>query len=294
MTLWRIHLKPDADGVDPCEFCLEKNILGFGWPVESHLPLDWDAYYKLGEAEYGDKSWRGNLKAIREDMKDDDLCWARDRNGKYYLGRVEGVWKYCGHQEEYRKADIVNVRPCRWFPTGEVDSVPGKVVNAFILGRTLQRVGGKTASFYSRFRYNELCGEEIYSLGRNALDFFELIRSEGCEDIVGIYLQEERGYRIIPSSCKRDTAKTEFILKNRKGERANVQVKQGEKNLNRDDYNDPLCDWFLFTTQGEYIGGEHPRVYCLNPDKMKEFAFKNRALMPDRIQEVIRFIESVS
>lgn len=147
-------------------------------------------------------------------------------------------------------------------------------------------------SFYSRFLYNELCGEEIYPLGRNEPDFFALIRSEDCEDIVGIYLQEERGYRIIPSSCKRDTVKTEFILKNRKGERANVQVKQGWENLNRDDYNDPSCDWFLFTTKGWYTGRKYSRVYCLSPDKMKEFAFKNRAMMPDRIQAFIRFIKS--
>ena len=291
MTLWRIHLKSDGDR--PTEFCLERNILGMGWPVESHLPLDWDAYYKLGEVEYGDRSWRGNLRAIHEGMKCGDLCWARDiSKGIYYIGRVEGEWEYRGHEEEYRNADIVNVRPCRWFPAGEADSVPGKVLNAFRPERTLQRVGGETASFYSRYLYNERFGRQIYALDHDELDLLALVGPEDCEDIVGIYLQEKLGYRMIPSSCKHATAKTEFILKNQEGKRANVQVKQGWVNLDRDYYNDPSCDWFLFTTQGQYTGSEHSRVHCLKPDEMRDFAFNNRNLMTQRVQTFISFIES--
>lgn len=129
MTLWRIHLK--SDGIKPAEFCLQMGILGMGWRVESNLHLDWDAYYKLGEVKYGDTSWRSNLTALHQGMKCGDLCWARDRNGKYYIGRVEGEWKYLGHKEEYERADIVNVRSCRWSTAVEADSVPGKVLNAF-------------------------------------------------------------------------------------------------------------------------------------------------------------------
>ena len=221
-----------------------------------------------------------------------------DTNGKYYIGRVEGKWEYRGHKEEYRNADIVNVRPCRWFPAGEADSVPGKVLNALRAGRTLQRVWDKwdkTASFYSKCLYNERCGRQIYDLsGHDAPDLLTLVGPEDCEDIVGIYLQEERGYRMIPSTCKHDTVKTEFILKNREGKRANVQVKQEDKPLDMDDYNDPSCDWFLFNTQGQYKGSEHPQVHCLSPHDMCEFAFNNRTLMPERILRFIRFIESVS
>ena len=297
MTLWRIHLK--TDGVSPAKFCLERDILGIGWPVESYLPLDWDAYYKLGEAQYGDRSWRSNLRAIHEGMKDGDLCWARDRNRKYYIGRVEGEWEYHGHEEEYRNADIVNVRPCRWFLAGEADSVPGKVLNAFRPGRTIQRVWNKTALFYSRYLYNELYnerfGRQIYDLSdHDELDLLALVGPEDCEDIVGIYLQEKLGYRMIPSSCKHATVKTEFVLKSREGTRANVQVKQGWENLDMDDYNDPSCDWFLFTTQGQYTGREHSRVHCLSPDDMRGFAFDNRNLMTQRVQTFISFIESVS
>ena len=300
MTLWRIHLKPD--GVDSVEFCLERNILGMGWWVESCLPLDWDTYYKLAEAKYVDTSWRSNLMALHGRMKYGDLCWTRDRNGKYYLGRVEGEWEYCGHKEEYENADIVNVRSCQWFRAGEADSVPGKVLNGFRPSRTVQRVWNKTALFYSRYLYNKLYnehfGRQIYDLsGHDELDLLALVGPEDCEDIVGIYLQEKLGYRMIPSSCKHATVKTEFILKSQEGKRANVQVKQGWVDLNRDDYDDyddPLCEWFLFTTQGKYTGREHRQVHCLSPDDMRHFAFNNRNLMTQRVQTFIRFIESAS
>ena len=293
MTLWRIHLKSDGDR--PTEFCLDRHILGIGWQVDCRQPLDWDTYYKKGEEKYGDRGWRSNVRAIHEGMKDGDLCWARDRNGKYYIGRVEGEWEYHGHEEEYRNADIVNVRQCRWSRAVEADSVPGKVLNGFRASRALQRVPDKTASFYSRFLYNERCGGQIYDLSsHDAPDLLKLVGSEDCEDIVGIYLQEKLGYRMIPSSCKRATVKTEFILKNREGKRANVQVKQGWDNLDRDYYNDPSCDWFLFTTQGQYTGGEHSRVHCLKPNDMREFAFDNRNLMTQRVQAFISFIESAS
>lgn len=45
-----------------------------------------------------------------------------------------------------------------------------------------------------------------------ALDLFALGASEDCEDIVAIYLQARFGYRLIPSTCRHDTPKTEFVL----------------------------------------------------------------------------------
>ena len=77
------------------------------------------------------------------------------------------------------------------------------------------------------------------------LDLFDLIFPEDCEDIVGIYLQEKQGYRLIPSSCKLDTVKTEFVLKTAEG-KAHVQVKQGNVDLHIDEFEyDPCdpCEW---------------------------------------------------
>ena len=299
-TIWRLNIKPDAEkGVDPRMFCIDRNILGIGWPADSPVdtdtPLDWDAYYNLGMEQYyneRDKGWWPGVNAIHNRMKIDDLCWTRDWDGNYYIGRIEGGWEYRS-TPDYLAADIVNVRPCRWFQTCGVDSVPGKVLNSFRAGRTVQAVDDETVSFYSRLRYNVLSKEAAYNLpGDVRRDLFALIWPEDCEDIVGIYLQEKHGYRLIPSSCKLDTDKTEFILKTAEGKQAYVQVKQGNVDLNADEFKHDRSnphDWRLFTTNGRYTGRRRNHLHCFSPDGMRDFAMANRALMSDRVQTFIDF-----
>jgi len=166
------------------------------------------------------------------------------------------------------------------------------VLNSFRAARTVQAVYDDTSSFYTMLKYNQLSREAFYDLSVNKrLDLFALISPEDCEDIVGIYLQEKLGYRLIPSSCKKDTLKTEFVLKTPEG-KAHVQVKQGYEDLNMDDFEydpgDP-CEWFLFTSNGQYLGRGHDHLHCLNPDDMREFALANRDLMSSRVQTFIDF-----
>ena len=60
MNVWRITIKTDAvEGVDPRRFCLERNILGVGWPVDGPQSLDWDTYHALGTAKYYDDGDKG-------------------------------------------------------------------------------------------------------------------------------------------------------------------------------------------------------------------------------------------
>ena len=292
--VWRLHLRSAAmEGVDPSKFCVKRHILGVGWPVCQKETLDWDTYCILGEKEYGDKGWRAALRAVGKRMAVDDLCWSRDQDGNYYIGKIEGHWEY-RFTPEYRNADIVNIRPCTWFRIGGVDSVPGKVLNNFRAPGTVQRIYDETAALYSKWKYNQLSGTAHYTLpGIDKPNLFSLISTEDCEDIVGIYLQETHGYRLIPSTCKLDTLKTEFVLRKATG-KAHVQVKQGNIVLDRDDYrdNDPcdLCDWFLFTTCGRYTGRIYGHVHCLCPEEMRDFATNNRHLMSKRVQGFISFL----
>ena len=297
-TIWRLNIKTGAEeGVDPRMFCIDRNILGIGWrvPVDPDTPLGWDAYEDLGMEEYykeGDKGWWPAVNAIHNRMKIGDLCWTRDWDGNYYIGRIAGGWEYRS-TDDYRKADIVNVRPCRWFQAGGADSVPGKVLNSFRTGKTVQAVHNDTSISYSKLKYNQLSNEDAYSLPSDVkLDLFDLIFPEDCEDIVGIYLQEKQGYRLIPSSCKLDTVKTEFVLKTAEG-KAHVQVKQGNVDLHIEEFEyDPCdpCEWYLFTTDGRYIGTGHDHLHCIEPDDMRDFALANQKLMSDRVQTFIDFL----
>ena len=298
-TIWRLNIKPKANiGVDAHEFCIRNSILGIGWQVQVSDPVpDWETYYSLGMKKYydpGDKGWWPAINAIRNRMAVRDLCWTRDREGNYYIGKVTGSWKYFSG-DDYCNADIVNVRDCKWFKTGTVDSVPGKILNSFRFQSTIQAVSGDASNFYSKLVYNSLSGEDEYDLSHDAKgDFFDLLQPEECEDIVGIYLQEKHGYRLIPSTCRRDTMKAEFVLR-KVGRKALVQVKQGNQTLDTSDFNDDPNDplrWFLFATSGEYVGGDRDHVSCLDPEEMRTFAMKNRALMPRRIQTIIDFFKS--
>ena len=301
MRIWRLNISPASEsGVDPRRLCIENNILGVGWPVDDDAPLDWNTYYRLGCETYynqGDNGWWPAVNAIRYRMEVNDLCWTRDWSGNYYIGKIEGCWEYRS-TDDHRRADIVNVRPCRWFPVGGVDSVPGKVLNSFRASRTIQIVDDETVVLYSKWKHNQISQENVYDL-RNVgkRDIFSLISTDDCEDIVGIYLQQELGYRLIPSTCKRDTAHTEFVLRKAEG-KAHVQVKQGYVDLDMDEFNDrdpcDPCQWFLFTTHGRYTGVGGGHVQCLDPDKMRDFVLNNRRLMSSRVQAFIDFLDGLS
>ena len=167
MNVWRITIKTDAgEGIDPRSFCLERNILGVGWPVDGLQPVDWDTYVTLGTAEYydtGAKGWWPAVNAIHNRMCEGDLCWTRDLEGNYYLGRVASGWDYRS-TPEHIAADVVNVRECCWVRTGTADSVPGKVLNSIRAGRAVQSVHDDTVRFYSKLHFNLAKGEPVYDL----------------------------------------------------------------------------------------------------------------------------------
>ena len=297
-NIWRLNIKTDAqEGINPHGFCIEGNIMGVGWPVETdEQDLDWESYCELGEEEYyrnNDRGWWPAVNALHNRMNILDLCWTRNSDGIYYLGRITGDWEY-ENTHENREADVVNVRDCEWYEVGLVDSVPGKVVNSFIQPRTAQQVNGDSVNLYSRYLYNQLCTEPLYDLAgeHGDVDLFTLISAEDCEDVVGIYLQEE-GYRLIPSSCKSSTSRYEFVLKNREtGRRAVVQVKQGQIDLNREEYGDAFegDDVFLFTTHGNYVGAERANAHCLGPGEMRDFVLANRGVLSERLNRWIDFL----
>ena len=295
-TVWRLNIKTAASvGVDPLMFCINYNILGVGWAIEHDGDVDWDTYYKIAMEVYykkGDKGWWPAVNALKNRMSANDLCWTRDSCGIYYLGRIVGNWVYCG-DKNYREADVVNIRQCDWKKVGEIDSVPGKVVNSFIPSRTVQAVDNESVRLYSQYLFNSLSQHAYYPLPALSADLFTLIASEDCEDLVGLFLQE-KGYRIIPSSCKADTASYEFVMKHTEtGKSAITQVKQGNIKLNIDDYSRHQSEVYLFTSHGEYYGGPSSNVHCIAPHELKAFAFNKREIMSDRLNTWMTLIEQL-
>lgn len=305
-SLWRINIKPSSkDGVNPRRFCLEKNILGVGWAVGESDNMTWEEYEdKALEIYYyedkinfkkkqGSRSWKSAINIIKYNMKIGDLCWTRDQNGVYYLGRIIGEWEYKGNKE-YIDADIINVRRCVWIKIGLIDEVPGKVINSFAARSTVQKVWDNTAVEYSKLLYNQYTSEEKYELNLSNKSIYSLLSPDDCENVIGLYLQKEIGYYIIPKTNRLDTVKYEFVLKHKdSGEKAIVQVKSGNVPLNIDSFKGIADKVFLFTTEGSYEGVLNESIEVLNKDNVEEFIFNNIKIMPDVIKRWVEFIKKI-
>lgn len=290
--LWRIHLKPKPhEETDPRRFCFDRNVAGVGWPVKHEgATVDWGRYGALYPVCHpGDRSGLVATGFLRE-VRVGDLIWSRDWAGEYYLGRVTSPWRY-EIDPEYERADIVNVVGCEWIRAGAVDVVPGRVVNAFRPARVLQRIRNEESLAYSMHlfsRRNDAEGTDFWQKRpsfRHGGDPFYFLSPDDCEDLVGLYLQE-RGWTILPSTCKPSTQTYEYLLHHREtGETAAVQVKQGSKKLPVELYNDLQVDrFFLFATDGLYGGTPAPNVTCLDPVELRAYLLDRAVHLAPRLQ----------
>lgn len=291
--VWRINLKPG--GIRTQSFCLERGVLGVGWPVEAgDLPLSWTSYYELGKTKYGDRGWNRALNALKNRIQVNDLCWTRDSKGIYYIGRILSDWRY-ENGKEFEEAEIFNVRSCNWKKIGSVEKVPGKVVRSFIPSATLQEIADSSVVIFSQFKYNEVSDSfkyEITPLG--FYDIFSLLSPEDCEDLVACYLQHRLGYMVVPSSCKDDTLAYEYVLQKRTdGSVAVAQVKSGYVSLATDVYGDFPGEVFLFTTDGEYTGTPTGNVHCMSKADLTRFMEEFRSIMPGKIQLWLEVFEEL-
>ena len=288
--LWRIHIRPTGptDTVDVNEsvnLCLKEGIIGIGWRVDKK-PSSKEEYMRLGALKYGEGSWKSNADIILYEMKEDDLVWFRDTDGRYYLGRVVGDWEY-RDEKKYLDADIVNVRPVDIIKVGT--RVPGKIINSFIPSKTVQRILDQNALLFSQLLYNS-CSSPVYplstSIGLSAI--FDLLSAVDLEDVIGLYLQFEKSYVMIPSSRGRrdDTIRYEFELVNQDGRRACVQVKSGNVVINPDDYKNLATSkrkCFLFSPAGYTKMIHTNEMETLSTEEIIAFLKKYKDVLPSNI-----------
>lgn len=208
------------------------------------------------------------------------------RNGKYWLGRITGEWQY-RNLPEFKRADLVNSRAAELFEVGNLQEVPGGVLNSFRPSRTLQRIKDQGIELYSAFLFNKLSGRTAFELRHAEIDLFSLLSPYECEDIVGIYLQLVEGGILFPSSCKADTKYFEFVLKRKdKNAYIAVQVKQGGACIRLDapEYAAFDGDVFVFQTGNLFEGQPSQNVHPLDGANMKRFCLEHLDLMPANIQ----------
>jgi hypothetical protein len=280
--LWRLHLRPAKDKNisydELVNHCVQNQIAGIGWPVDGVVNSKED-YKKLALAVEDYKPSPAIRFAFSASIN--DLVWTRNKQGVYFLGKITGNWYYDA-SEEAKRFDIPNQRKCEWKKIGNQENIPGKIIACFRPPRAFQVINDELMMDYSRrlFDNSDISDLKI----NNEIDFFKCISSEDCEDIVGLYLQNELDYVLIPSSCKSYTAAYEFVLKHKKnGSSAVAQVKQGKVNLN-DDLKYSADKIFLFTTEGE-LSKTSDNVVVLSKSDLFNFVLNNKNIIPEKIMK---------
>jgi hypothetical protein len=116
MTIWRAKMNSRRPDVDPDahwdgarKYAREKSVVGVGW---GHARRD-NAPFDEVIAAIESRSGRWAVTRLAKQVQDGDLIWTRDRGGDYWLGRVDGPWRY-DDSEEARKWDLNNIRDCAW------------------------------------------------------------------------------------------------------------------------------------------------------------------------------------
>jgi hypothetical protein len=286
MRLWRIHARSDAKPhLDAADFCVGEGIVGIGWRLNSRVtPPTKDEYRKEMPALYG--SLNSSVGAFVDDLCPGDFVWTRNKKATYYLGKVNGDWKYGEENRDYEDHDIGNTRCCTWVAVPSMDDVPGAVRNALSRGRTVQRVWDDNALLYSQILFADLLKlPRPAGISLQAADILSLLSNEDLEDVVGCYLQLIEKCVLFPSTCKRSTPVVECMMSSlATGGRVAFQVKSGSEAINYDDYSAFGATVYLFALSNCYHGMKASNCVCLDANALRTFISSNAQLLPRTVQ----------
>ncbi len=321
--LWRIHLfagyKDEAKKLEARTYCIKNKIMAIGWSCK--IMHDSIQEYKEKFKEHN-PTWmkkNGNypdsVNRIIEQVQEGDYVWTYDGIEHYWIGKV--IDKY-PHIPVYHDNDIffkefgVYREVENWYSC-EDDEVPGKVINSFIKGSTLQPI--KTLLEYSEYLYQKKHknqpnlpfhpNEDVFETIKNLLHYNDL------EDLLGLWLQIDRNYVVFPSTNKQSTKDYEYILKKEDGsKKAIIQCKTGYDCINLetfDKYKDKyeiylsVIDGHLRRNKKEVnindeniinindYNTEYPeksgyQIYKVSLKYLLDWAKKNKNILPDRIR----------
>lgn len=288
INLWRVNLKPVGIS-EAADYCIKYGIVGIGWGVNP-TPARKDDYLKYGRKEYEkdgpNRGWRKATNAFLFEMSRNHLVWTRTVDGKYYLGRIKGRWKYYS-DKEHADLHMVNTRTVDWQEVGEVSLVPGKIFNSFSRGGTVRHIDDETVLQYSMHLYNKLVGKKYYNVERVKIDnIFSMLHPEDLEDVVGLYLQITHDYVLQPSTCKKDTQLYEAKLVSKDGRRVGYfQVKSGSEDIDCAAFTHLRGTVYLFTAMGNYLNQEGNRnIVIIDKGDLQEFIIENMKIMTERLR----------
>lgn len=169
----------------------------------------------------------------------------------------------------------------------EFNDVPGKVISSFVgIGTTLQRIRvDNNFKEYCKWLYED----KTYQLNKSFFDYRALLHSDDLEDLLGLYLQKELKYYIIPSTNKQGTKLIEYELVRDDGTKACVQCKIGNSKVD-DTIFQEFKDYdkiYITTMNDESYDRKGSNVQTIRLKTLEEWAMNNKEILPQRIQNYI-------
>jgi len=310
MRLHRIHLKTAAgkngheggsrqELIDRCLFS-DQPCLAIGW---SYLYNDYkiesfsdylDAFLK--EKSNGSQTkFKHSVPYFFSKLEPDDLIWARDLNGIYYLCRVTDKPRHFDCTADRFRLDIGAVIDVEVLKAGS--SIPGFITSRFYSTNgsqpTLQAINNNHMLEYSQRLYNQLSGTERYPSAATKYDIFELLDAWDLEELVIDYLQVKYNYYLSKNSITRQdsTVKIECELFPRKFPRngpsrksAVVQVKVRRDTSQPWDYYDNYYfnenkEVFIFYADEDY-SGYRKEIHTISRKELCDFIREHRSMLP--------------
>lgn len=233
MDVWRIKLNSGRhnQGDHAKAYCREASVVGVGWGRPETLAdgaLLEEVIAAVSEIEDWLPTGPTMIKRLARTVHDGDLMWTRDRSGGFWLGRIEGPYRYDASDVGTRW-DLNNVRPCQWLQSAFRDyEIPGGVVRSFAgRGATLQRVKEPAAVRVTEMLWRRESGDPEAWRAMSAEEVISgLLDPTDVEDLVLLHLQLD-GWLLLPSSRMHDTPIYEAALRRPDGQLAVVSVKSG-------------------------------------------------------------------
>ena len=269
-----------------------------------------------------------NPNLIRlNNLKKDDLIWIRSK-GKYHLGRVTEKSHYLyAYRDSQKNSDILKLginnqfTDIEWYEVGSESDIPGRILIAFYQKGTLIEIDEKSVLDISQILYNKR--DNYYKIPNkivnNKENFYDLLSPYDCEDLLYFYLYHKNKYIAIPSTNKTSTQNYEFIMlnSNNRDEKIYIQVKNGEVNIEINNYKNFRGEIYLLTTRGNVLkngkiltknnidmnngkilnldGSFKGNIFIINPEALYEFAkeaYKDETiLMPQSILQWFKYLE---
>ena len=269
-----------------------------------------------------------NPNLIRlNNLKKDDLIWIRSK-GIYYLGRVTEKSHYLyAYRDSEKDSDILKLgisnqfTGIEWHEIGTESEIPGRILIAFYQREALIEIDEKFVVDISQILYNKKDNYYKISnkLGNNKANFYSLLSPNDCEDLLYFYLYHKFKYIVIPSTNKINTQNYEFVMlnSNNRDEKIYIQVKNGEVNIEINNYKNFRGEIYLLTTRGNVLkngkiltknnidmnngkilnldSSFKGNIFIINSEKLYEFAkeaYKNESiLMPQSILQWFEYLK---